>query len=428
MSEQVQKKIGYKDVFRQKEYLKMILAALINRFGDSIDALASTWIVYELTGNAAWSAIIFGANKLPSVLVTPFAGAWVECRNKKRIMVVTDIIRAACVAFVATGYLVGFLQAWMLLITTVVISTVEAFRGPANTALTPKILQEEYYEYAMSLMSTLSTVVELVGMAIAATIIAAIGTAGAIYVDMVTFILSAAIIAAVNSKEEPVETAGGQKSDYKDTFVGGIKYVAKEKIVLMLVAVCLFLNAILVPFNSLQAPLTSEILSGGAEVLSILGIAVTIGMLLGSITYPAVSNVLKGRWIVFLSGICIGAYYIVLVVCQPLYESRVFMYLLVSVMSFALGYFASLMMAYMNVQVVKQVEEAYLARVAAIITAFGSAATPVVAFIIGIIAAFVDTQIIFLVTGIFGVVVAALMFISNAFEKNAVGQPEEVVS
>lgn len=70
-----EKKIGYKDVFRQKEYLKMIFAALINRFGDSIDAIAFTWIVYELTGNAAWSAIIFGANRVPSVIITPLAGA-----------------------------------------------------------------------------------------------------------------------------------------------------------------------------------------------------------------------------------------------------------------------------------------------------------------------------------------------------------------
>ena len=42
-------KIGYKDIFKQKEYMKMMVAALINRFGDSIDAIASTWIVYERT-------------------------------------------------------------------------------------------------------------------------------------------------------------------------------------------------------------------------------------------------------------------------------------------------------------------------------------------------------------------------------------------
>lgn len=65
------KKIGYKDIFKQKEYMKMMVAALINRFGDSIDAIASTWIVYELTGSAVWSAVIFGVNKVPSVFVTP---------------------------------------------------------------------------------------------------------------------------------------------------------------------------------------------------------------------------------------------------------------------------------------------------------------------------------------------------------------------
>ena len=67
MNEKVEEKIGYKDIFRQKEYMKMIIAALINRFGDSVDAIASTWIVYEITGSAAWSAIIYGINKVPSI-------------------------------------------------------------------------------------------------------------------------------------------------------------------------------------------------------------------------------------------------------------------------------------------------------------------------------------------------------------------------
>ena len=127
--------------------MKMMVAALINRFGDSIDAIASTWIVYELTGSAVWSAVIFGVNKVPSVFVTPLAGAWVEGRNKKAIMIITDLIRAVCVAFVASGYLLGFLQPWMLLVTTCIISTVEAFRGPAGSALTPRVLQAVFVRY-----------------------------------------------------------------------------------------------------------------------------------------------------------------------------------------------------------------------------------------------------------------------------------------
>ena len=233
-------KIGYRDVFRQKEYLKIIIAALINRFGESVDAIASTWITYELTSNATWSAIIFGMNRLPSVFITPFAGAWVEIRNKKKIMLVTDIIRALCVAFLATSYLLGFLQAWMLIITSLIISTAEAFRGPANTALTPKILEKEYYEYAMSLMSTLSTVTELIGTALAAGIIALIGTAGAIYVDMITFILSAIIILFVNSKETSLVKSDFNTTKYKEMLIEGVEYVRRKEIVFGLLIVCAF--------------------------------------------------------------------------------------------------------------------------------------------------------------------------------------------
>ena len=54
-------------------------------------------------------------------------------------------------------------------------------------ALTPKVLEKEYYEYGISLSTTLSSMVELIGTAVALAIIAVIGTSGAIYVDMTTF-------------------------------------------------------------------------------------------------------------------------------------------------------------------------------------------------------------------------------------------------
>lgn len=409
-------KIGYRDVFRQKEYLKIIIAALINRFGDSVDAIASTWITYELTSNATWSAIIFGMNRLPSVFITPFAGAWVETRNKKKIMLVTDIIRALCVAFLATSYLLDFLQAWMLIITSLIISTAEAFRGPANTALTPKILEKEYYEYAMSLMSTLSTVTELIGTALAAGIIALIGTAGAIYVDMITFILSAIIILFVNSKETSLVKSDFNTTKYKEMLIEGVEYVRRKEIVFGLLIVCAFLNGMLVPFNSLQAPLSSEILLGGAEMLSVMGVALMAGMILGSITYPAVSARMKGKWMVFCGGECIAIYYLILVLGQPLYHNRIILYILVTVSSLLFGYFISLLMSYLNVQIVRKVEEHYLARVSAIVSSVGSATMPIVSFIIGLVTVFISTESIFLITGVIGMAICCFVLFTKIFD------------
>ena len=43
-------KVTYKDIFRQFEYMKIIISAIVNRFGDSIDAIASTWIRLQEPG------------------------------------------------------------------------------------------------------------------------------------------------------------------------------------------------------------------------------------------------------------------------------------------------------------------------------------------------------------------------------------------
>lgn len=122
---------------------------------------------------------------------------------------------------------VRILQAWMLLVTTLTISTVEAFRGPASAALTPKVLEKEYYEYGISLSTTLSSMVELIGTAVAAAIIAVIGTSGAIYVDMTTFLLSALIIVFVNTKEQGLVKQKFDRKTYVKDLADGFSYVKK---------------------------------------------------------------------------------------------------------------------------------------------------------------------------------------------------------
>lgn len=426
MNETKQNKIGYRDILHQVEYMKMMIAALINRFGDSIDAIASTWIVYELTGNAAWSALIFGVNKVPSILVTPLAGAWVEGRKKKTIMIVTDLIRAACVAFVATGYLFGFLQAWMLILTTLVISTVEAFRGPANAALTPKVLKEEYYEYGMSLSATLSSVVELIGTAAAAGIIAVIGTSGAIYVDMATFLLSALLITFVNTKEQNLVRQKFNAKAYTKDLADGFLYVKKDKMITIFLLIAVFLNGILVPLNALQAPFVSEVLHGGAEVLSLFGIAVTVGMLLGSATYPMICRLVPGKAVWVIGGSGVTFFYMIFPVLSPFFINKILMYGCTAVFSAATGYTVALMNAHFNVFSVKRIKTEYLARISGIVTATSVASMPVVSFLVSGIASKVKTGTIFMVSGMLALLVTVAMFFSKTLGDDE-EKKEEVV-
>ena len=102
-------KRNYIELLSQKQFLKMLTADCINRFGDSIDQIAYGWIMFEVTGSEALMALIIGLNYLPSVLITPFAGAIVDRIKKKPIMIVADLIRFVIVAVIILSYKSGCL-------------------------------------------------------------------------------------------------------------------------------------------------------------------------------------------------------------------------------------------------------------------------------------------------------------------------------
>lgn len=78
------KKSGYREFMENKNFLLYLTANIINRFGDSLDSIAFTWIIYTITGSAFWSALIFGINRLPTILLQPFLGVLVDKLNKKK--------------------------------------------------------------------------------------------------------------------------------------------------------------------------------------------------------------------------------------------------------------------------------------------------------------------------------------------------------
>ena len=152
------KEFKYRDIVKSPEYRKLLLTNLINRFGDSVDAIAFTWLVYEITGSASWSALIFGLNMLPNIIVQPFAGPVIEKLDKKKVIVATHILRGIVISAFVGMYLAGIVNPFIMAAFTLLITTIESFNLPASTAFIPSIIKKEHLTHAMSLNSTLSSV------------------------------------------------------------------------------------------------------------------------------------------------------------------------------------------------------------------------------------------------------------------------------
>lgn len=395
----MKEQISYKDILKQKEYMKVVMAAVINRFGDAVDGVAFTWLVYILTESAAWSAFIFGVNKLPSIFLQPFAGAIVEGKNKKRIMVMADIIRAACVVIIIIMYLTGTLSKEVLVINTLIISSVEAFRGPAGTAILPKLLEKKYYDFGLSLQNGICGIIDLIGLAIGGVIIATIGISGAMYIDLATFLLSALIIVTLKVKENDLRKQKLNIKDHFQSMTEGFSYVRRNKKMFYFLILAIFLNAMLVPINCLEAPIVKEIFHRTEVMLSVVGVTLSLGMLLSSFVYPYLKKILKEKTILTIGSYGIAFLYIGFYLCGKMYPGTMVQAVAAVVITFVSGMLISLMASLINIEVVKNIDEKYLARIMALMSATAMAAMPVASFLVTALANVMSLENILLMVG-----------------------------
>lgn len=194
--------------------------------------------------------------------------------------------------------------------------------------------------------------------------------------------------------------------------------ITEDMLLFAIVIIVLFLNAIIVPLNSLGAPMAGEILGAGAEALSILSIAITIGTMLGTVIYPKIEEKIAAKVILLALCVAIVFFYVGIPVLQPFYGNKYFMYAFLAIVSGVLGMGASITSMFASVMLVKAVESDYLARVASIVTAVSQAAVPVTSFIVSGLLGYFDTKMIFYASGALGAVMGVYIIFTKAFDKN----------
>ena len=285
------KKVNYKAILKESGYRKLLISTMINRFGDSLDAVAFTWLVYQVTHSGVWSAIIFGMNILPNVIIQPFAGAIVERLDKKKVIVITHIMRGLLLVGFLAVYLSGTMNGWIMAGFTFAVTSIEAFNMPASTAFIPKVIKQELLSHGLSFNTMMSGVVSFVGTGIAGVLIAKTGIFTVVIIDIVTFFIAAFIIMTIKVKgnnEEEMQNVNKEK--YFKTLKEGLCYIKKESLILNYCIIAVMLNFMLVPINALQAPLVKECYKMGSGLLSVIGMAGSVGAILGSALIPVVSK------------------------------------------------------------------------------------------------------------------------------------------
>ena len=377
---------NYPKILKESEYRKLLFSNLINRFGDSVESIAFTWVVYQITNSAAWSAIVFALNMLPNVIVQPFAGAIVEKMNKKRVVIATHFLRALLITLFIILFKLDYVNPLILSCFTLIITTVESFNLPAGTAFTAQVIKREDINAGISLNSVFTNAASLVGSGAAGFIIAKFGVEAAMFIDVSTFIIAAILIGLIkeasNAVSNNTDSTKNNSSGYIKMLKEGIVYVFKTPVLRNFCIICITLNCMLIPLSALKAPIVNDIFGMGSELLSFAGIFSSIGGIVGAVLLPYIAKILSplritimGIFLLIIGMTCIPAGRLVK-------GNAILSYILISASFFIMVSAASLVIGIINIQFMKCVDHNYMARVSAVFNSSVTAAIPIGSFIV----------------------------------------------
>ena len=219
--------VGYIDLLRRnRSFRQLWLGQVVSQMGDWFDTIALYTIILKLTGSGRDVGLLLVARFVPSFFFGPISGVIADRFSRKRIMIVSDILRAVVV--------LGFLfvrradQLWLIYVLTVFQLGLSTFFEPAKTAAIPSIVKDRELVAANAIASVTWSAMLTLGAAIGGFITGVFGTDVAFILDAVTYLLSAALIASIRlpkrKKRERQKLSLGRMLGITET-IEGIKYV-----------------------------------------------------------------------------------------------------------------------------------------------------------------------------------------------------------
>jgi DHA3 family macrolide efflux protein-like MFS transporter len=295
-------------VFRKRDFSLLWTAQLVSTIGSSLTDLAAGILVFRITGSALSVGLMLMATAVPSLIVGLVAGVFVDRFDRKKILMASDLIRAALVASIP--FFIGINVA-LLYVIVLINSAVKQFFDPANDSVLPDIASDEELAAANSFLSISSFGSTAIGFAAAGLLAASFDIEWAFWIDSLTFLFSASCVLFVRIRPTVTQersTVGVVIANLRE----GIGYLAGSSLLrtLFLVGAPVFFSFGL--WNVLLLPFATRALHATTFEYGLQEGLTSVGFVVGSLLMARYGDRLReGTWMVgsFLAMGIIGVLY-----------------------------------------------------------------------------------------------------------------------
>lgn len=222
----------------------------ISNLGDLIfDTTLTLWIATDLANGQSWAPLALGgavlSTILPTLLVGPIAGVFVDRWDRKQTMIRMDMIRAVCIAllllivlplpFLPSGHLSPAIQIAAVYFIIVLTTICSLFFAPARTSIIQHVVDEKEFEHASGLAMVTRNLSRIIGPSLAAPTLFVFGIQWALLINSASFLISAIAVKQVKVRmSEPTAKKDLSKTGFWHEFLEGWHFFHKSRILMVI--------------------------------------------------------------------------------------------------------------------------------------------------------------------------------------------------
>ena len=203
----------------------------VSQLGTAMTDYAIIIWVYSRKGTASSVTLLTVCTFLPTIFFRFLAGSTVDRLNKKRIMLIADLLAACGTLAVFVLHSADVLQIWHLYVINFLLSLMNAFQEPASFVAVSLLVPKEHYARAGGLQGFSGTAVSILAPALGALLLASGGLDLVLMIDLATFAVAFLVLLFLIRIPEPEQQTTEEES-FSKTCLGGIRYLKEHKAIL----------------------------------------------------------------------------------------------------------------------------------------------------------------------------------------------------
>ena len=266
----------------------------VSQLGTAMTDYAVIIWVYSQRGTASSVTLLTVCTFLPTIFFRFLAGSMVDRQNKKRIMLIADLVAACGTLAVFALHSGEILQIWHLYVINFLLSLMNAFQEPASFVAVSLLVPKEYYARASGLQGFGGAAVSILAPALGALLLASGGLDLVLMIDLVTFAVAFLVLLFLIRIPEP-ERQTTKEEPFSKTCLAGIRYLKNHTAILRITLFLAVINFLAKLGN--DGMLSPFILGRTGNNQSVLGVVesfTALGVLAGSLL-ATVNKPLKNR-------------------------------------------------------------------------------------------------------------------------------------